>query len=73
MWQADLATIGIKLIPEEVDAATLSSLQTSAPGQPMVEARWYAGLPRPGQLQERGVDQVLARPPHHGLRRGLRG
>ncbi len=47
MWQADLEKIGIDLILEEVDAATLSDLQTSAPGVPLIEARWFADYPDP--------------------------
>lgn len=45
MWQQDLAKIGIRLILEEVDRATLASLQTSAPGVPLVEARWFPDYP----------------------------
>ncbi len=41
LWQQDLADIGINLQIEEIDAATLSSIQTSAPGVPMIEARWF--------------------------------
>lgn len=47
MWQADLAEIGIDLALREVDAATLTGLQTSAPGVPMIEARWFADFPDP--------------------------
>lgn len=47
MWQADLEELGIDLILEEVDAATLADLQTSAPGVPLVEARWFADYPDP--------------------------
>lgn len=47
MWQADLAKIGITLNVEEVDSATLADLQTSAPGVPIIEARWFADYPHP--------------------------
>ena len=47
LWQQDLATIGINLVLEEIDQATLSSLQTSAPGVPIVEARWFPDYPDP--------------------------
>jgi peptide/nickel transport system substrate-binding protein len=66
MWQADLATIGIKLIPEEVDAATLSSLQTSAPGQPIVEARWYADFPDPDNFKNAAWTKYWPGPPTMG-------
>ncbi len=66
MWQADLATIGIKLIPEEVDAATLSSLQTSAPGQPMIEARWYPDFPDPDNFKNAAWTKYWPGPPTMG-------
>ncbi|MPZ24641.1 MAG: hypothetical protein GEU28_14170 [Dehalococcoidia bacterium] len=47
LWQQDLDQIGIKLDLEEIDQATLSSLQTSAPGVPIVEARWFPDYPDP--------------------------
>lgn len=47
MWQQDLAKIGIRLMVEEVDQATLSSIQTSAPGVPIVESRWFPDYPDP--------------------------
>jgi peptide/nickel transport system substrate-binding protein len=45
LWQQDLATIGINLVLEEIDQATLSSLQTTEPGVPIVEARWFPDYP----------------------------
>jgi ABC-type transport system substrate-binding protein len=66
MWQADLVTIGIKLIPEEVDAATLSSLQTSAPGQPIIEARWYADFPDPDNFKNAAWTKYWPGPPTMG-------
>src|SRR5687768_2625518 len=45
LWQQDLASIGIDLVLEEIDQATLSSLQTSQPGVPIVEARWFPDYP----------------------------
>jgi peptide/nickel transport system substrate-binding protein len=47
LWQQDLDQIGITLNLEEVDQATLASLQTSAPGVPIVEARWFPDYPDP--------------------------
>jgi peptide/nickel transport system substrate-binding protein len=47
MWQQDLAKIGVRLILEEIDRATLSSIQTSVPGVPLLEARWFADYPDP--------------------------
>jgi peptide/nickel transport system substrate-binding protein len=47
LWQQDLASIGINLVLEEIDQATLSSLQTSEPGVPIVEARWFPDYPDP--------------------------
>lgn len=41
MWQQDLASIGIDLQIEEVDGATHSGIVTSAPGVPLIEARWF--------------------------------
>jgi len=45
LWQQDLAEIGIDLQIEEIDRATLSSIQTSEPGVPIVEARWFPDYP----------------------------
>jgi peptide/nickel transport system substrate-binding protein len=45
MWQQDLGRIGIRMVLEEVDRATLTTLQTSSPGVPMVEARWFPDYP----------------------------
>lgn len=47
LWQQNLAAIGINLVLEEIDQATLSSLQTSEPGVPIVEARWFPDYPDP--------------------------
>ncbi len=47
LWQQNLASIGINLVLEEIDQATLSSLQTSAPGVPIVESRWFPDYPDP--------------------------
>jgi peptide/nickel transport system substrate-binding protein len=47
MWQQDLAKIGIRLNLEEVDRATLASMQTSVPGVPLIEGRWVADYPDP--------------------------
>jgi peptide/nickel transport system substrate-binding protein len=47
LWQQDLGKIGIRLILEEIDQATLASIQTSAPGVPLVEARWFPDYPDP--------------------------
>jgi peptide/nickel transport system substrate-binding protein len=47
LWQQDLASIGINLVLEEIDQATLASLQTTAPGVPIVEARWFPDYPDP--------------------------
>jgi ABC-type transport system substrate-binding protein len=47
LWQQDLASIGINLVLEEIDQATLSSLQTTAPGVPIVESRWFPDYPDP--------------------------
>jgi ABC-type transport system substrate-binding protein len=47
MWQQDLAKIGLRLNLEEIDRATLSSIQTSVPGVPLVEGRWFADYPDP--------------------------
>jgi peptide/nickel transport system substrate-binding protein len=45
LWQQNLAEIGVNLVLEEIDQATLSSLQTSEPGVPIVEARWFPDYP----------------------------
>lgn len=45
MWQSDLAKIGIKLNIQEIDQATLTTLQTSAPGVPIVESLWSPDYP----------------------------
>jgi ABC-type transport system substrate-binding protein len=47
MWQQDLAKIGVRLILQEIDQATLSSLQTSVPGVPLIEGRWVGDFPDP--------------------------
>lgn len=47
LWQQNLAKIGINMVLEEIDSATLSSLQTSAPGVPIVESRWFPDYPDP--------------------------
>lgn len=47
LWQQNLASIGINLVLEEIDQATLSSLQTTEPGVPIVEARWFPDYPDP--------------------------
>lgn len=47
MWQQDLAKIGVRLNLQEVDQATLSSMQTSVPGAPLVEGRWVGDFPDP--------------------------
>lgn len=47
MWQQDLAKIGVNLVLQEIDNATLSSIQTSTPGVPLVEARWFVDYPDP--------------------------
>lgn len=47
MWQQDLAKIGVRLVLQEIDQATLSSLQTSVPGVPLIEGRWVGDFPDP--------------------------
>lgn len=47
LWQQNLASIGVNLVLEEIDQATLSSLQTSEPGVPIVESRWFPDYPDP--------------------------
>jgi len=45
MWQQDLAKIGVRLNLEEINQATLSSMQTSVPGVPLIEGRWVGDFP----------------------------
>jgi peptide/nickel transport system substrate-binding protein len=66
MWQQDLAKIGINLVLQEIDNATLASIQTSAPGVPMVEARWFVDYPDPDNFINAAWTGYWAGPPTNG-------
>jgi len=66
MWQQDLAKIGVNLTLEEIDQATLSSIQTSAPGVPLVEGRWYVDYPDPDNFINAAWTKYWAGPPTNG-------
>lgn len=66
MWQADLAKLGINLRLEEVDAATLTGIQTSSPGTPLVEARWFADFPDPDNFKNAAWTKYWPGPPTMG-------
>jgi peptide/nickel transport system substrate-binding protein len=66
MWQQDLSKIGVTLTLEEIDQATLSSIQTSAPGVPLIEGRWYVDYPDPDNFINAAWTKYWAGPPTNG-------
>ncbi len=66
MWQADLAKLGINLRLEEVDAATLTGIQTSTPGTQLIEARWFADFPDPDNFKNAAWTKYWPGPPTNG-------